>query len=509
MYVIALFCFQDGPVDNYLSATNASKRNCLTDNSILFWRSVSYFRLHLARYIPIASTFKATQILSLCSENTSFGPLVHRLLLTWPDQGIYATRRTSVITNSQFISLLSNFPSLRSLELQCLPYYQAFDDTLHATLASTNALGNIRHLALNNSPYSLRKEEFGVLRSLACLMPRLESLELLNIPLNINDAQLGEEDSMQGLLPPPSFALKKLSIRITSPRVLDPTILQWLLENTIKTQSCTSLTIWLSKRCTDTFIDHSMMTNGASSVKECEGFTRIEESLSLLSPSLTHLSMLGLRTGQAASILSKTNENLKILEVYDIFGFANDGNLLAELPIYSGVMELGIYPNPGMMFGAPPPVVGHPLLLSTPRQQSQHGTGNAAAMTPAAVLRAANAGMRRDPAGLFVPVSVASIVGPPAPAGSTSAHPAASSHTTASSSAEEGNSQQQQHTFTEIPISSHSFIQELGKGNRLSHLKIVKVPDNARFGKRGRWLNKELIKACKRNGVRIEEIKMV
>ena len=61
------------------------------------------------------------------------------------------------------------------------------------------------------------------------------------------------------------------------------------------------------------------------------------------------------------------------------------------------------------------------------------------------------------------------------------------------------------HLHPEVPISSASFLQELGKGGKLERLKTIIVPDNARFAKRGRWINNMTAKACRRNGVWIDE----
>ena len=63
----------------------------------------------------------------------------------------------------------------------------------------------------------------------------------------------------------------------------------------------------------------------------------------------------------------------------------------------------------------------------------------------------------------------------------------------------------EEHLHPEVPISSASFLQELGKGARLEKLKVVTVPENARFAKKGKWMNILTTKACRKNGIYIDE----
>lgn len=402
----------------------------------------------------------------------SFGSRVHSLLLVWPDQGKYSTRRTSVITEKEFHSLLISFNSLRNLELICLPYPR-LDDLNTATIASLSTLDNLRSLSFNGSPFVLsQKEEYSILNSLLGLVPNLEHLSIINIPLN-SLPQCTSETAK------PIFRLKTITIKLSSPRIFEPDILEWILGSTTQAGTCQELVIWLSKKCTDRYMEYSP---SITSVKENEGFRDIEIPLSKLSPSLRKLSIMGLRTGQASAILSKTTRNLKNLQLYDTFGYGVD--ILNDFPLPSGLEVLEILPNPSPAFGAPPPV--EPIVTT-----ASFSTGRG----------------RNNPAGQRTSTR-------PAPSVSSANQPEAFNASNPNTTT--GNIDNNDHTplptpphtFTEIPISSSAFIAELGRGNRLENLKVVRVPDNARFGKRGKWNNKELNKACRRLGIVIEEIKM-
>jgi len=448
----------------------------------------SLCRLHLSRYIPIASTFKAQQLLTLCKQSIiespldPFGSRVHSLLLHWPDQGKYSTRRTSVITELEFHALLSNFTSLRSLELICLPY-TIFNPLHQATLSSIGTLDNIRSLSFTNSPFLLsQKEEYGILNQLLGLVPRLENLSIINIPLNSIETILDA--------PKPIYRLKILTIKISSSRILEPEVLEWLLDSTIQAETCQELTIWLSKKCTDRYNEYNP---SIQSVKEDEGFKDIQEPLSKLAPSLRKLSLMGLRTGQSSSIISKTTNKLRLLQIHDTFGFERD--LLSDLPLPSGLERLELLPNPGPAYGAPLPI--EPSITTTSTGRGRNQPGHTANRSIAGLIGQASTNGQQVSASI-----VTSSSSPTQPSTSTTPN-------TAAITIEEINTSTiVPHTFTEIPISSNSFIQELGKGNKLENLKSIKIPDNARFGKRGKWNNKELNKACRRFGVIIEEIKM-
>lgn len=384
-----------------------------------------------------------------------------------------------MITHYEFIQLISSFPSLRGLELVHLPYTSLDPFTSsssssssslnYATLASMAILDNVRSLNLSGSPYNLRNEEFDTVVELLSLFKRLENLEILNVPLNAL-AKITE-------LPPPSYSLKSLSIKISGPRRLEPSVLEWMLEDTIKAKSCKSLTVWLSKKCSDVYHQDFNQPSSSNTIKEDEGFKGLEISLSKLSPSLTHLSLLGLRTGQSNKILENTSAKLERLTLYDTFGFGND--LLGDLPTETGLKVLEMLDNPGVAFGRIPPAEDTPARRMTVNYPRNAGVANASTTVPASSTSASTSALNTNPAD-----NSASII-----ADDTNA-----------------NNNNIPTTFIEIPISSHSFISELGPHNKLSNLKLVVIPENARFGKRGRWSNKELIKACRRVGVRIEEV---
>lgn len=516
---------------------------------------VELVRLHLSRYIPIASTFKARQLLSIChsssslsaststtndANTSSFGSRVHSLLLLWPDQGKYSTRRSSVITKQQFKELLLAFNALRSIEFGFLPFPRLEDEDdndtgmIQARLASIGSFDNIRSLNFHNTPNQLRKELFSIIPDILSLSHRLERLSIKNIPLNAVESIIDK--------PAPSCRLKSLDIVISSARVIEPDLLEWILQSTIEAKSCKSLRIWLSKKCTDIYNEYS---ESIVSVKEDEGFQGLSTPLSKLSPSLTRLSLLGLRTGQAAEIISKTTSNLKILEIYDTFGFGND--LLNDLPLPSGLEMLGLYPNPSWEFGANEIERRCYLLgdgkgnissdattvtMNATASGSSGGHANATAgnkrnsnihrIGNALWENAANTGtstsrwnsQRNSSTGNANSTATTSRSSKPgaslsSTSGSsdipTTANQSTSSQTTAAPPEETTH-----HTFIEIPISTHSFLSELGPGNnnRLEKLKVVRVPENARFGKRGKWLNLDLRKKCRKFGVSIEEIRM-
>lgn len=340
---------------------------------------------------------------------------------------------------------------------------------------------NIRSLSFTNTPFLLsQREDYKIVTNLLGLVPRLEHLSILNMPLN----------SLEGILdiPKPTFRLKSLSIKISSARVLEPDVLEWILESTIQAQTCLELTIWLSKKCTDRYNEYN---TSIQSVKEEEGFQDIQEPLSKLSPSLRKLSLLGLRTGQSSTILSKTTDKLKLLQIYDTFGFGSD--LLGDLPLPTGLERLEILPNPNPAFGAPVPEEIPTTSVATTSNRGRNTAGHNGARSTGVPTSGPATGRTNGQA---------NSTGTPAVHGGGTT---ATISTNADNQAETNNNHMP-HTFTEIPISSQSFIQELSPGNRLERLKSIKIPDNARFGKRGKWINKELLKACRKYNVIIEEI---
>lgn len=459
------------------------------------WTSIPFpiQRTHIARYIPIASTFKARQILSMCNTYEDFASSLHSLLLIWPDEGKYSTRRTSVISESEYLALIQSFPSMRTLELNCLPY-TLFNNLNEGHLASMNALANVRSLNLHNSPASVRLNDFQVVPALLVNMPKLEHLTLYNIALNaLEDVVMRQ---------PPTCRLKSLSICITRPRIINIDVLEWILKETIAAKSCTSLKVWLSLKCGDQIQDHSI---GPTMLKDKElGFEGIENIVQLLSPSLKKLSLLGPRTGQASAIISKTSSNLRQLEIYDTFGIGSD--ILHDIPLPSGLQKLAFLPNPSVAYGAPPPPPESSLSLApgSVGRSHQHHLAPVPAHGPAAAALAVSMGV-----GSTSISSSSSSRSTAAFGGTGTSSNGTNISTNGSTSAIDTAPSFQDESctiFTEIPISSHAFIQELGTGGRLENLKEVVVPENARFGRRGRWLNKETIKACRKSGVWITQV---
>lgn len=379
-------------------------------------------------------------------------------------------------------------------------------------------LDNLRSLNLNGSPYNLRNEEFDIVIELLSLFKRLENLDILNVPLN-SVIKLTELPS------PPLFTLKSLSIKISSPRRIDSNILEWMLENTIKNKSCTSLTIWLSKKCTDLYREFNP---AIKSVKEDEGFKDLQIPLAKLSPSLRYISLLGLRKGQSQAILENTSNRLERLTLFDTFGFGD--NILDYLPIENGLKELEMLANPSIAFGKMPTTLEELTPSTTTLSRGRHhNLGNTARNSMASSSsntngngQSMNAQASTSASGV-IPASTPSAPGSAsasvsatttnsadsAAAAATIATTTEDTTTTNNNTATTNNNNAHPTSFIEIPISSHSFISELGPNNKLSNLKVVRIPENARFARRGRWLNKELIKACKRAGVDIEEIPAV
>ena len=57
----------------------------------------------------------------------------------------------------------------------------------------------------------------------------------------------------------------------------------------------------------------------------------------------------------------------------------------------------------------------------------------------------------------------------------------------------------------DMPISSSAFLAEIAPGGKLANLEELYLPGNARFQKRGRWLNKDMQKACRKRGIKVVE----
>ena len=277
-------------------------------------------RSHLARSLAFATTTRARQIIKLCEEDDSFGLQVQALSLRWPNQGKYATRRTTVLQLEDVIASLEYFLALRSLELICLPFSRfepAGDQFLHGRLASKGALANLRTLKLKVSPWTLRKEEFHSIAVLLSLCPLLKHLEIENMPLQVDPVELLDIGN-------PTFSLQSLSIKLTGPRALSPDMLSWMLQKTVEARTMQDLTVHIGTTLTET-------VEWVGAVKENQSFKGVGEALAPLGPSLVHVSLLGLRAGQANAILSKTTAaRLETLDLYGTFGVPPD--ILSSLP---------------------------------------------------------------------------------------------------------------------------------------------------------------------------------
>lgn len=57
----------------------------------------------------------------------------------------------------------------------------------------------------------------------------------------------------------------------------------------------------------------------------------------------------------------------------------------------------------------------------------------------------------------------------------------------------------------DMPISSSAFLAEIAPGGKFANLEELYLPGNARFQKRGRWLNKDVQKACRKRGIKVVE----
>lgn len=275
--------------------------------------------MHLARSLAFATTTRARQIIKICENDESFGLQVQTLSLRWPNQGKYATRRTTVLQLEDVIAALEHFTALRRLELICLPFPRlepAGDQLLHARLASRGALANLRYLKLQVSPWTLRNEQFHSIAVLLTMCPLLKHLEIENMPLNVDPVELLEMGN-------PSFALKSLSIKLTSPRALSPEMLAWMLQKTIDARSMQDFTLHIGTTITD-------KNEYVNTVKESQGFSGLGDVLGPLGSSLVNVSMLGLRAGQVSAILSKTTPLLETLDLYGTFGVPAE--ILSELP---------------------------------------------------------------------------------------------------------------------------------------------------------------------------------
>lgn len=410
-------------------------------------------RLHLPRFIHIGSTSKAKQLLSLFDDDPTFATRVQSLLLVWPDQAKYKTRRTTIITYDDVVGLLSACTALRQLELVCLPYF-AFSDLDFATLRSLDALSNLRSLSFGNSSWVNRKQEFSVIAQMLSQTPNLKSLHLRNMPLDLPETVD---------LPLPAYSLSDFSILVASPRAVRPHTLQWMLGKSSTMGTIRRLTVHLAIDITeeeefDGPVDRS--------------FSGIEEALASVAPSATHISLLGLRQGQTAAILSKATSSLGELELYA--DCEHWDTLLSEFPTPSGLKTL--------TFPLLPSLYGGVRLMETTAESKKH--------LP----------QRRRQKALIPPGK-----SPAAATQDGSADPAAASTSTAveAEPAEIVDSRDIYHP--ELPFPSAAFLAELGPGGKLENLQRLVLPDNARFMRRGRWLNNTVLKACRKHGIEVEE----
>ena len=328
--------------------------------------------------MSLATTAKAQHILALCVEDPSFGSRVQSLSLGWPDQGKYATRRSGILTLDDFLQLLLAFPALRNLEITCLPFprlHKAQDNDgfadggdealVYAQLLSAGALANLRSLTLTNSPFALRQQQFHSVAVLLSLCPLLKRLEIETVPLDVGElASAGY--SAPDVIPQPRFSLSSFSLRLSSPRPLRVSTLQWVLASTVQARTCRDLAVHLSPCVTqdaDYYPDRALSGDTAS-------FAGLGEALALLAPSLRSLSLLGFRNGQASPILASTTAAaLHTLELYGAYGFS--ASPLADLHSAAGssgshglggpaLEELHMRLLPSMRYGASIDPEDHP-----------------------------------------------------------------------------------------------------------------------------------------------------
>ncbi|KAL7007290.1 hypothetical protein EMMF5_003129 [Cystobasidiomycetes sp. EMM_F5] len=366
-------------------------------------------RVHLARFIPIASLTKARQILRLCDTEPSFRFRLQSLLLVWPDQGKYQTRRANVTDKETAVGLLCAFPAMRQLELICLPFPDLDEDNesngINFTLlSSAGALANLRSLNLSSSPYTKRNCDYPSVASLLKLCPLLDELKVYNMP--ISSALARDETGMLLLQESPSCKLKSLSLRYTHCKLVDNATLSWVLKSTIASGSLRNLLIHLGT---------SLVEHDNASSKAFEALDRI------FTPGLQHLlslSLSGLPAGQASSILAATTSKLRTVELHGVSGYSS--SILSDLPSPVG-QHTGVK------------VLRLPLLL--PRYGAPDEPDD---------------------------------------------HP-------------------------ELPISSSAFLTEIMQGGKLENLKELVLPGDARFGKRGKWYNNHVQKACRKRGIKVVE----
>lgn len=230
-----------------------------------------------------------------------------------------------MLTLEDFKDLLSAFPTMRELEIVCLPFPR-LGGLEHATLASSGALGNLRSLSLTNASSTHRRQEYQTLAVLLSLCPLLRDLALLNMPIDAPETLTMER---------PAFQLQSLTIKLSSSRRIDMDTLAWILASTAQAGSCRRLTVHLGIRMSEKhdFVDP---------VTDTLGFSDLGNHLSILAPSLTDLSVMGLRRGQLAQILSRSTSALQTLEVFGTFGVSAD--LLEDLPSSLRSLQMRVIP---------------------------------------------------------------------------------------------------------------------------------------------------------------------
>jgi hypothetical protein len=264
----------------------------------------------------------------------TFGSRVQSLSLKWPDQGKYMTRRKAIITMADLLDLLTAFPSLRQLEMVCLPFPR-LDDLQHGTLASTGALSNLRSLQFINIVSTQRKEEFHTIAIILSLCPLLRHLDLYNIPLDIPTTLSLES---------PAFALRSFNLKLDRARMINMQTLSWILKNTVEQKSCRRLVVYLGTKMND-------LGDFMEDVKEDMGFEGLGATLAPLAVNLAHLDLQGLRKGQTSEILQATTSKLQTLDLHGTFGLSPD--LLSDLSHPSSVTSLSFHNQTPVYGGAP------------------------------------------------------------------------------------------------------------------------------------------------------------
>lgn len=421
--------------------------------------------------MPIASTSKAKHILSLCDEDPNFAENVQSLLLLWPDQGRYKTRRTTVIAYDDFLNLLSAFPALRDLELVCLPYVEILDVDF-ATLVSLGALHNLRSLNITNTSDVDSSRSFTSVTRLLSLVPTLRLLHLRNIPLDVPETLD---------LPIPMFSLTHFSLTLTKMRSLTPPTLSWIFGRTAERRTLKWLTVHLGTAITESEQSLRQMPTH-------KGFSGIHAPLLEVASSLTYLSLLGMRDGQTDAILSGTTSQLKELELHT--DFSHSDTLLSNLSAPSGLERLSFTLLPWMY--------GGPRLEPTSAESKHYLPYQSRRKRDASSTSMASRGAGgADEARGSVPgthVTRKTLEG------------VNSATTVATIATETEDSEEHAPVYhPDLPFSSASFLSELGPGMKLASLKKLTLPENSRFMRRGKWLNNSVLKACRRYGIEVEE----